>query len=359
MTRFLVLLSALRKVVAFAHRPKIILSSCSALLVFFAIVMSSPSSVQGRTLEVGETKSYKLLSEALRDAGEGDTVRLDAGEYFDCAFVRANNLVIEGAGPDGAAVITDKPCGGKALLVISGNDVTIRNLTLTRARVPDGNGAGIRAEGNGLTMESVKFINNQDGLLAGDLPGGTIRFVDCVFANNGSAAGQHPLHAIAVGQIGLLQVERTRFVGTRGESDIRSDAARTDLRDNSIEADPGGRTRYLVEVGQGRGLKMEGNKLQIADRTSPPMAAVLILADGGAGAGRPLFRNNSVINDSKAAPPYVQSWGGEAPVMEGNTLVRFDVALSYDGRMRHILGNMYRAVRRFIGWVHWNLCSAI
>src|SRR5258708_26983509 len=50
-------------------------------------------------------------------------------------------------------VITDKACQGKALFVITGDDVSVRNLTFTRARVPDGNGAGIRAEGVNLRVE--------------------------------------------------------------------------------------------------------------------------------------------------------------------------------------------------------------
>jgi hypothetical protein len=36
-------------------------------------------------------------------------------------------------------------CQGEALFVITGDDATVRDLTLARA--PDGNGAGIRMEG--------------------------------------------------------------------------------------------------------------------------------------------------------------------------------------------------------------------
>ena len=57
---------------------------------------------------------------------------------------------------------------GKALLITNGNNITIRNLTLQRARVPDQNGAGIRAQGNNLTIDHVRFLNNQDGILAAD-----------------------------------------------------------------------------------------------------------------------------------------------------------------------------------------------
>ena len=62
-------------------------------------------------------------------------------------------------------VFTDLTCGGKALLITNGNNITIRNMTLQRARVPDHNGAGIRAQGGDLTIENVHFNNNEDGIL--------------------------------------------------------------------------------------------------------------------------------------------------------------------------------------------------
>ena len=44
-----------------------------------------------RTLEVGETREFKLPSEAIRAARDGDRVVIDPGEYFDCAVVSAND----------------------------------------------------------------------------------------------------------------------------------------------------------------------------------------------------------------------------------------------------------------------------
>jgi pectate lyase len=52
-------------------------------------------------------------------------------EVRDCAFLRKDNLTIEGAAP--GAVLTDTTCAGKALLVVDGNNITVRNLTLQRA----------------------------------------------------------------------------------------------------------------------------------------------------------------------------------------------------------------------------------
>ena len=153
------------------------------LLFALSLCLLAASPVVARTLEVGEGHQFKLPSEAIAAAKDGDTIAIYPGQYFDCAVVQQNNLVIEGKGA--GVVLTDKPCGGKALLVTDGNNITIRNLTLQRARVPDENGAGIRAEGGDLTVESSRFLDNENGLLAADHPGAKIRIIDSEFIGNG------------------------------------------------------------------------------------------------------------------------------------------------------------------------------
>jgi hypothetical protein len=107
-----------------------------------AVVFSTCA--HARTLEVGENKDFKMPSAAAAVAKDGDHVTIQPGEYFDCAVWTASKLVIEGVDDPAKVVITDKACQGKALFVTVGEGITVRNLTLTRARVPDGNGAGIR-----------------------------------------------------------------------------------------------------------------------------------------------------------------------------------------------------------------------
>src|SRR5204863_2026159 len=102
-----------------------------------------------------------------------------AGTYVDCAIWRASHLVIEGNEP--GVVISDKTCVGKGLFVILGNDVTVRNLTLARARAPDKNGAGIRQEGRNLTVERVKFLENENGILGDSSPNSIVLIRDSDF----------------------------------------------------------------------------------------------------------------------------------------------------------------------------------
>lgn len=93
-----------------------------------------------------------------------DVIRIAAGTCEDCAAWRADRLVIEGEDAE-RVVIGDRTCLGKGVFVVAANDVTVRGVTLRGARSGDGNGAGIRGEGVNLTVERVRFLHNENGML--------------------------------------------------------------------------------------------------------------------------------------------------------------------------------------------------
>jgi hypothetical protein len=231
------------------------------------------------TLEVGPGKAYASVAAAAAAARDGDHVTIAAGSYFECAVWRANNLVIEGAGPE-ATVITDKTCAGKGLFVTDGNGITIRNLTLTRARVPDFNGAGIRAEGGDLTVEHVQFVNNQNGILGNDAPGKKIIVRDSVFLRNGTCEGSGCAHAIYVGALALLLVERTKFFETRQAHSIKSRAQRTEVIGCDIADGAAGTSSYPVEVPNGGAVVLRGNHIQKGPQSGNHTAGLVIGSEG-------------------------------------------------------------------------------
>jgi hypothetical protein len=242
------------------------------LLGLFAAAASA------RTLQVGAGKEFQLPSEAVKAAHDGDHVAIYPGEYFDCAIVPQNGLVIEGVGNAEQIVITDKACQGKALLVLSGTNITVRNLTLTRARVPDQNGAGIRQEGRDLTIERVRFVNNQDGILSG-VHGGTTIIRDSLFDRNGSCE-RACAHGIYMGQVDLLRVERTRFIGTRRAHHIKSLARRTEVIDCDIEDGPEGTASYEIDIPFGGDLLVRNTRIVKGPRAENHMYAISIAEDG-------------------------------------------------------------------------------
>jgi hypothetical protein len=306
--------------------------------------------VVGKTLEVGADLDLKKPSAAAKLAADGDTIEIAPGEYYDCAIWYASNLTIVGKG-DGA-IITDVSCQGKALFVIVGHDITVRNLTFARARVPDGNGAGIRAEGKNLTIEHSRFINNQTGLLSTDVPDGTITIRASEFVRNG-ACDPGCAHGIYTSRLALLRIEQSSFSGTRGGDAIKSGALRTELVGNAIEDGKDGTGAYLVEIPNGGSLVMDDNSLEKASPTA--RAAVVML--GSETRVQPSaelsFTRNRLVDDSGKISVFVLNWSDGNPVFAGNTMpATVSEVSSRDAwwhKLRSTVGGVRDDVRRLAG----------
>lgn len=270
------------------------------------------------TLVVGPGKPYATPSAAIDAAHAGDRVLIAPGKYFDCAMVGTDRLTIEGATPDGSATMTDKTCAGKAILVISGNDVTVRNLTLTRARVPDMNGAGIRVEGNKLTVEGVHFINNQDGMLGG-FPGGTVIVRNSEFVRNGSCMGACA-HGLYINNVDLLRVEHSRFFETKEAHHLKSRALRTEVLECDIEDGPKGTASYEIEIPNGGNLLVRGNTIEKGPNNQNHTAAIVIGAEGITHPTDDItIENNHFTNDGPPAAFVLNLTATEA-LLKGNRL---------------------------------------
>jgi hypothetical protein len=287
-------------------------------IVIGLLALFAAGAAQAATLEVGPDKPFTTPSEAIAAAKAGDTVSIAPGQYFDCAIVRQDKLTIQGSAP--GAVLTDLTCMGKALLVTVGNDITVRNLTLQRARVPDRNGAGIRAEGDNLTVENVHFINNEEGVLAGAKPDSTIRIIGSEFTHNGTCEGGGGCaHGIYVGHIHLLQVEHSRFFDTQSAHSIKSEALVTEVTDCDIEDGPAGTSSYQIDIPSGGSLIAEGNKLEKGPQAENHAFAISI---GEGGVRQPTdkieIRNNTFINDNEHPTTFVHNLTATPAQLVGN-----------------------------------------
>lgn len=324
-------------------------ASISALLSFVVLGASSlVGNAVGKTLEVGVGLEFPAPSAAARVAVEGDTIEIAPGEYYDCAVWGANNLTIVGKG-DGAT-ITDTTCQGKALFVIAGHDVTIRNLTFARARVPDGNGAGIRAEGKNLTIENSRFINNENGILASDSPDGTIRIRDSEFFQNGKC-DLRCAHGVYVNRLALLRIEKSKFSETRAGDAIKSGALRTELVSNVIEDGKDGTGAYLVEIPNGGSLVMDDNSLE---KVSPTVGAAAVMLGSGAliqPSAELRFTHNRLIDDGAGMSAFVLNWSDGDPVFASNTIPAGVEEATGRGAWWHKLRSTAGGVRDDLHWL--------
>jgi hypothetical protein len=287
-----------------------------------------------KTLQVGPDRELKQPSDAAAAAQDGDTIEIDPVKdgYFDCAVLKASHLTVVGKGDD--VVLTDKTCQGKAIFVTTGDDITIQNLTLTRARVPDHNGAGIRAEGKNLTIDHVRFINNENGILAADSPDSSIRISNSDFERNGKC-DPNCAHGIYVNHIALLHIEHSKFFDNRVGHHIKSRASRTELVDNDIEDGPDGTASYLVDISNGGGVLIEGNTMEKGPNTQNHGTAIMIGAEGVTQRTPEIIvRHNKFTNDQSIETTFVRNLTATEAVLEGNTIAGKVVPLVGDGAVR-------------------------
>ncbi len=288
-------------------------------------------SASGRTLDVGRNGPLHSLAEAVAAAADGDTIRLGPGTYFECAVLSQTHLVIAGAGPD--TVLTDHVCEDKALLVVRGDGLTVRDLVLARARTPEENGAGIRLEGQGLTLERVGFDNDQVGVLAAMGGAGRILVTDCAFTGGG-VGGDRAKSALMVGPVALLRVSGSRFSGGRG-GQVASDAVRTELEGNRIESasEPG--TAFPVRAGGA--LAMRDNVMVLGAAPPPRGSAVLATGPGVE------MRGNRLENGTGAAARLLLDWSGGAR-LDDNVVPAGDSVSGSEGSWRHQAGTLVRGL---------------
>ena len=294
-----------------------------AVLAWNSPSLADPHPPQSKTegseiLTVGPGKTYALPSEAAREAKPGDIIRIFPGTYADCARWEADRLVIEGVGL--GVIIADKVCDNKGLFITGGRDITVRNITFMSARAGGHNGSGIRAEGANLSVEASRFIDNEDGILAGDQAGSTIVIRDSYFSGNGNCIAACA-HGIYIGHIALLRVENSEFVEQHVGHHIKSRADRTEIINNFVHDGPKGSASYLVDLPNGGSAFISGNRFQKGPLSQNRGVAIAIGAERDKAqnsAGEIAVQDNSFSNEVGVSTTFVKNYTGGPVVLRRN-----------------------------------------
>ena len=232
-------------------------------------------------------------------------------------MIKQNRFTIEG---DGDVVMKDKTCAGKAILVIDGTKVTVRGLTLENARVPDQNGAGIRAEGGELLVENTKFLDNENGLMSANDPKISIRVVDSTFIGNG-ACRPTCSHGIYAGHNKFLRVEKSHFLNQHEGHHIKSRAQQTEIVGCDIADGPTGNSSYLIDIPNGGGVLIAANQIRKGKMTANGGSAIAIGEEGDINPPAPMIvRDNNFVNEQDRPTVFVRSFASSPVTLSGNTL---------------------------------------
>ncbi len=272
-------------------------------------------------ITIGKGQQYANPYYAAPHVQNGDTVEIFPGTYGG-AWFWAPNITIKGMGP-GVIIQSRDLTQGKGLFVLSGQNVTVENITFQGASNYAGNGAGINFTGTNLTVLNSTFLNNQDGILTAPNRASTITVKNSTFNGNGSDAGAHgAAHAIYAGSAALLDVENSTFTNTQQGHDIKSRASNTVVKNNSITDGPTGTSSYLIDIPNGGAATITGNYLEKGPNSSNYNYAITIGEEGMKNpAGPILIANNTFVNDDTTKTVFAHNQTGNPDFTVSNNTI--------------------------------------
>jgi hypothetical protein len=261
----------------------------------------------------------------VRAAESGDLIEIEPGEYRgDVAAITQPRLTIRGLGRGAVFHAGGRSAEGKAILVVRG-DVAVENLEFRGARVPEGNGAGIRFERGNLTLRRCRFFDNEMGLLTANDSRMTLDLEGCEFGFAPRHEG--PLHHLLyVGAIGRFGIRDSRLGGGWRGHLLKSRAAISEVLNNQFDDGPAGEASYELEFPNGGHNTVVGN-LIVQSAGTQNLALLSMGAEAREGMGGSLrLEGNTFVNGAGPEARFVQVWterlAGEVPArMAGNRFV--------------------------------------
>ncbi|MBL8792665.1 MAG: Ig-like domain-containing protein [Planctomycetia bacterium] len=272
-------------------------------------------------LTVGAGKMFTTLGAAAAAANDGDTIRLDAGTFTGAAAVAVwsdSNITIEGVGASRTVLDAtgfNLP-NRKGIFTITGSNVTVRNIEFIGAHDSAGvdkNWAGIRQEGDNLTVQNCYFHNNDNGILGGGSANSEVIVEYSEFSRNGYGDGQS--HNMYIGDIRSFTLRHSYTHDAIVGHDVKSRAVTNIIVSNWIGGTGAGSESYEINLPDGGTSYIIGNVIR-QDASTQNSTIVDWGSENNGGANPSLgfyFINNTVINDRSAGGTYVRMLGATLP----------------------------------------------
>lgn len=267
----------------------------------------------GTTWRVGPGALISRMADAVRLAADGDTIEVLAGDHGgDVVVITQRQLTIVGIGEQPVFDAGGRHAEGKAIWVVRNGDLRIENIGFRGARVPSGNGAGIRFERGRLQLQRCSFIDNQMGLLTGNDPGSELHISDCQFADAPRNPGSLP-HLLYVGRIARFSIRGSLLrQGNEGHL-LKSRARESTIIDNQLDDGQDGRASYEIDLPNGGLARIERNTLV----QSPLTENAVMLSYGAEGQpwddNRLVVKDNTFVNHRAADGSFVRVWADRLP----------------------------------------------
>ncbi|MFN0175609.1 MAG: right-handed parallel beta-helix repeat-containing protein [Saprospiraceae bacterium] len=246
--------------------------------------------------QVGPTRTYLVPSAVSGLVADGDTVEIDAGLYTgNVTKWFANNLVIRAVGNGYAHLeAAGNYSEGKAIWVIKGANCTVEGIEFSGCQVPDHNGAGIRQEGQHLTLRNCYFHHNEMGILTSNDGVSNFVFESCEFSYNGYGDGFS--HNIYVGNVNSLTMRYCYSHNSHIGHLVKSRARYNNLYYNRLTGENGDGS-YEVDIPNGGLAILIGNIIEQSPNSQNGGIISFALENQSHPEQQIILSHNTIVND--------------------------------------------------------------
>jgi Right handed beta helix region len=201
------------------------------------------------TICVGKDQAFPSLADALTAARDGDTIEIVGGTYHETGTIRGRNVTVRGiAGRPHIDCSGLRIAGDKACLLLATQGITLENLEISGAELPDSlgaNGACIRNDkSESFTIREVICHGSQDGILSG---GGDIVIENSEFYDNGWTDRTHNVYFSGNCSV---TVRGSIFRDARIGHEFKSRCRTTEITDSTFRSTKGSRDLDIPDGGE-------------------------------------------------------------------------------------------------------------
>lgn len=271
-------------------------------------------------IRVGAGGTVATLAEAARRARPGDVVELPEGELRGQVAVWTQaKLKIRGAGSGTTLNADGASAEGKGTFVVRGGRIEIENITFTGAKVPSGNGAGIRLESGALIVRDCRFLRNEMGILTSNDPTVSLVVERSEFGHNGGQKGNP--HNLYAGTIARLEVSASYFHHARIGHLLKSRARESLIQYNRLTDEEGGQASYELEFPNGGKATVIGNLIEQSATTENPNVVSFGAEGYPSGGNKLVIAYNTFVDDRRSGGNFLRVHPGNVSVSAFNNLL--------------------------------------
>jgi hypothetical protein len=257
------------------------------------------------TLSVGPGKTYAKPCAAIAAAADGDTIEITGNTTYsgDVCGIYRNNLTIRGVNGRPRIDAAGAASMGKGTWVVVGNNLTVDNVEMLGARVPDANGAAFRVEGTNFTLRNSYIHDNEDGILAGANTNSDFLIEYTEFSHNGHGDGYS--HNLYIGNVKSLTFRYNYSHDANIGHNLKSRAITNTILYNRFSSSGLGSPSYEIDLPNAGTTYIIGNVIEQPSNNSNP--AMIAYGEEGLynGAQNLYVVNNTFLNDDASRGTFV------------------------------------------------------